>query len=74
MYCTNWCPDCKRARAWLRVNNIPYTEVDATTFPGASEQVRKWAGGNLTTPTFNIDGKIVVDFDEEVLASILKNK
>jgi glutaredoxin len=74
MYCTSWCPDCKLARAWLKANNIPYTEVDVTTFPGAAEQVRKWANGNLTSPTFDIDGKILVDFDEAKLAAILKSK
>ena len=63
MYCTPWCPDCKLARHWLQKNGIPYTEVDIFTNPGAERQVRKWAGGHLITPTFNIDGKIIIDFD-----------
>jgi len=71
MYCTAWCPDCKRARIWLKANDIPYTEVDVTTYPGANKQVRQWANGNLTTPTFDIDGTIVVDFDQEKLTKIL---
>jgi glutaredoxin len=74
MYCTSWCPDCKLAGAWFKANNIPYTEVDVTTFPGAAEQVRKWANGNLTTPTFDIDGKILVEFDESRITAILKSK
>ena len=74
MYCTSWCPDCRRARIWLKAKNIQYTEVDVTTFPGASEQVRKWANGNLTTPTFDIDGSILVNFDEAKLAGLLKSK
>lgn len=71
MYCTKWCPDCKRARAWLAEHNLPYTQVDITTTPGASEQVERWAGGNQTTPTFDIDGEIVVDFDEQKLREVL---
>jgi glutaredoxin len=71
MYCTSWCPDCRRARLWLKEKNIPYTEVDVTTYPGASKQVRQWANGNLTTPTFDIDGIIVVDFDQKKLSSLL---
>ncbi len=71
MYCTSWCPDCKLAKAWFKANNIEFTEVDVTTYPGASDQVRKWAGGNLTTPTFDIDGTILVDYDEEQLAKAL---
>ncbi len=72
MYCTKWCPDCKNARAWLAANKLPYTEVDITTTPGAARQVERWAGGNRTTPTFDIDGTIVVDFDLPRLKEVLK--
>lgn len=72
MYCTKWCHDCRRARKWLAEHNVPYTEVDITTTPGAAEQVEAWANGNRTTPTFDIDGTIVVDFDEKQLSSILR--
>jgi len=72
MYCTAWCPDCKRARRWLVDHNLPYTEVDITYTPGAAQQVEKWANGNRTTPTFDIDGTIIVDFDEERLQQLLK--
>ena len=71
MYCTSWCPGCKIARAWLKVRNLDYTEVDVNAVPGAADQVRKWAGGNLVTPTFDIDGAIVVDFDEQKLSALL---
>lgn len=71
MYCTNWCPGCRRARVWLEKHNIPFTEVNITTTPGAAAQVRKWANGNETTPTFDINGTIVVDFDENKLRKAL---
>ena len=71
MYCTAWCPDCKRARAWFRARHLPYTEVDINSTPGAAEQVRKWAHGNLTTPTFDIDGTIIIEFDEPRLREVL---
>jgi glutaredoxin len=74
MYCTAWCPDCKRARVWLKANKLPYTEVDITSTPGAYEQVRKWANGKMITPTFDIDGDIVLDFDEPRLSELLKDK
>jgi glutaredoxin len=72
MYCTPWCADCKLARHWLKVNEIPYKEVDIFTTPGAERQVRTWTGGALFTPTFNIDGQIVIDFDLPKLKAILK--
>ena len=72
MYCTKWCPDCKDARAWLAKHNLPYTEVDIIDTPGAAKQVEAWANGNRTTPTFDIDGTIVVDFDLPRLLEVLK--
>ena len=72
MYCTKWCPDCKDARAWLAQHQLPYTEVDIYSTPGAVKQLKAWAHGNRTTPTFDIDGTIVVDFDLPRLRDVLK--
>ena len=71
MYCTAWCPDCKRARKWLAEQNLAYTEVNITATPGADQQVKRWANGHVTTPTFDIDGTIIVDFDEPRLREVL---
>ena len=71
MYCTTWCPACRRARTWLRERSIPFIEVDITRDRQAAEKVRGWANGNETTPTFNIRGAIVVDFDEAKLKKAL---
>ena len=71
MYCNSWCPDCRKAKIWLERHGIEYTEVDIPSTPGAAEQVRKWANGNLVTPTFDVDGVIVVDFDEIRLSELI---
>ncbi len=63
MYCTPWCPGCKRARAYFLQHGIAYAEVDISRDQAAAARVRGWANGNETTPTFNIKGTIVVDFD-----------
>lgn len=74
MYCTSWCPDCRKARAWFKEHGIPFTEVDIDTTPGAADQVRKWANGSRTTPTFDIDGEIIVDYQIKRLEELLLNK
>ncbi len=74
MYCTRWCPDCKKARAWLKAHNIPCVEVDVESSIRAAKQVRQWTNGFETTPTFDIDGTIIVDFDEKRLAEVLQVK
>lgn len=71
MYCTPLCGDCHRARVWLSDHDIKYTQVDISTNATAARQVSIWAKGNQVTPTFDIDGKIVVGFDEKKLSKIL---
>lgn len=72
MYCTPWCLDCSQARAYLSERGLAYREVDVSKDKEAAQRVRGWANGNLVTPTFNIDGTIVVDFDKEALERALK--
>jgi len=72
MYCTPWCPDCRLARAWLKEHAVAYTEVDISTNLNAARQVRAWGKGFQVTPTFEIDGQVVVDFDEQQLSKVLK--
>ena len=74
MYCTSWCPHCHRAREWLEEQGFEYTEVDVYRVPGAEAQVRAWADGYIVSPTFDIEGEIVVDFDKERLVQILAKK
>lgn len=74
MYCTRYCPACVRARNWFAENNIDYVEVNVSTNAKAVEQVKKWAGGNRTTPTINIHGTIVVGWDEEEVRKLVFDK
>lgn len=72
VYCTSWCPGCRRARLWFNERGIPYTEVDINAVPAAAEQVMKWNNGNRTSPTFDINGDVFANFDEQKLLSLLK--
>lgn len=71
MYCTPWCPGCRWAREFLSKHNIPFVEIDINRDRAAAEKVRGWANGNETTPTFNIKGEIIVNFDREKVAKAL---
>ncbi|MDW8162698.1 MAG: glutaredoxin family protein [Anaerolineales bacterium] len=72
MYCTPWCPACRRARAYLNEKKIPFVEVDISRDRAAAAQVRQWANGNETTPTFLINGKVIVNFHVEELEEALR--
>lgn len=71
LYCTPWCPACRRARAFLAEHNIDYVEIDVTRDRAAAERVRGWANGYQTTPTFNIRGQIIVNFKRKEVADAL---
>lgn len=72
LFCNKWCPGCRRARMWFEDNKIPYTEYDVTRNVAASRQVKEWTGGNLTTPTFYINGEVIVDWKVEEVSRALE--
>lgn len=71
MYCTPWCPACRRAKVFFAENNIQFTEIDITRDRVAAQRVRGWANGNETTPTFDIKGTIIIEFDKVKVAKAL---
>ncbi len=71
LFCNKWCPGCRRARIWMEDNRIAYKEYDVTRNQAAAKQVKEWTGGNLTTPTFYINGEIVVDWKVDDVSRLL---
>jgi glutaredoxin len=71
MYCTPWCPGCRRARAFFQQYDVRFAEIDITRDRQAAQRVRGWANGNETTPTFDVKGKILVEFKQAQLAQLL---
>ncbi len=71
LYCTQWCPSCASARAFLKEHHIDFTEVNIQKDREAAARVRGWADGNETTPTFDIGGEIVVDWDKKKVCELL---
>jgi glutaredoxin len=62
MYCTSWCPACRRARRFLEERGVEFTEIDINAYPEAKSRLRELTGGTLTTPTFDVRGEVIVDF------------
>jgi glutaredoxin len=71
LFCNMWCPGCRRARNWLAKHNIEYQEIDISRNKQAAAQVKEWTGGFLTTPTFYINGDVVIDWKEQEVARLL---
>ena len=51
MYSTVWCGYCRRLKAQMEREGIPYVEVDIEHDPAAAELVMSVNGGNRTVPT-----------------------
>ena len=58
LYSAYWCPDCRTAKRFLDKNDVPYTEVDIETTPGAADEVVRRTG-KRAIPQFVIDGEWV---------------
>jgi glutaredoxin len=74
MYCTSWCPDCRRARAYFKDHNVTVTEIDIGRDRDSAAKVRGWAKGAETTPTFDIRNTIIVGFDLPKIEAALAAK
>lgn len=62
LYCRPGCIDCRLARRFLESHGVAYTEINIRATPEAESRVRRWTGGDLISPVFDIDGRIIVDF------------
>jgi glutaredoxin len=71
MYCRPGCIDCLLARSFLDQRGVAHTEIDIRVDPQAEARLRRWTGGPLITPVFDIDGKIIIDFKRAELEQAL---
>ncbi len=57
IYTTPWCSDCRRAKYFLRLHDIPFEEINIEEVPGAAERVIAVNGGLRKVPTFEVSGR-----------------
>lgn len=71
MYSTSWCGYCKKARAFLKAEGIPFEDKDVEKMPGASaELAAKAAQAGVRAsgvPVFDVGGQILTGFDPQAL-------
>jgi glutaredoxin 3 len=71
IYSTPTCHYCKLAKEYMSAHNIPFTEHNvAADLAKRQEMVDK--SGQLGVPVIDIDGKIMVGFEEGEFAEALK--
>ena len=54
MYCTTWCPDCRRAKSFLKDRGIEVQEVNIEDDPDAEDLVIRVNHGKRKVPTIQV--------------------
>ncbi len=71
LYGADWCPDCRRAKTYLKDNKIEYTFIDVDLNEQATKKVESINNGKRIIPTLIINGKSHTNPNNDRLAAIL---
>lgn len=73
IYSTTWCPDCRRAKNFLRERGIAFEEVNIEEDPDAEDLVLKVNQGKRKVPTIRLGDRFFScsPFSSQRLASEL---
>ncbi len=71
LYGADWCPDCRRAKAYLKENNITFEFIDVDLDKSATKLVESINKGKRIIPTIIINGKSYSNPTNDKLASVL---
>jgi mycoredoxin len=73
MYCTSWCPDCRRAKSFLKERGVQFREVNIEEDAAAEQIVLQANKGKRKVPTIKVGERFFAcsPFDAEDLAAQL---
>jgi len=57
MYSTTWCPDCRRAKDFLRRRGVEFDEINIEEDPDAEDLVIEVNKGRRRVPTIKVDDR-----------------
>lgn len=71
IYSTPTCPYCTKAKEFLKEKGIEFEDIDvASNQDAAKEMIEK--SGQMGVPVIDIDGKILIGFDQAKLEEALR--
>lgn len=70
IYSTKTCPYCKMAKEFFKSNGIEFEEIDVSEDQEKAKEMFE-KSGQMGVPVIDIDGQIVVGFDEDKVIKIL---
>ena len=73
IYITPTCAWCKKLKEWLKKKKVAFQEIDIIESDSARDEVIQ-KSGQIAVPVIDIDGQIIVGFDEEKLEKLIPTK
>ncbi len=70
VYTSPACPACNRVKTYLKNNNIPFRSIDISRDERAARDIAR-RSGQQAVPQIDINGRIVVGFDQNKLNALL---
>lgn len=70
IYSTPTCHFCHAAKDFFKENNIAFTDKDVLADRAAGQEAIK-KSGQMGVPVIDVDGEIVIGFDEDKLRELL---
>jgi len=70
IYTTPTCPYCKLAKDFFKDKGVTYSEIDVVADPAAANDMVK-KSGQMGVPVIEIDGQIVVGWNQAALQEII---
>ena len=70
VYSTQMCPWCTKAKEFFREKNIDFEDIDVGADQKAAEEMAN-KSGQMGVPVIEINGKIIVGFDQEAIEKAL---
>ena len=70
VYSTSICPYCHMVKDFLKEKGVSFVNFDVGTDKNAFEEMKK-KSGQVGVPVIDIDGKIIIGFNKEMLSKEL---
>ena len=65
------CPWCKQLKTWLRRRRIKFEDLDVSEEEKYRDELLE-KSHQLAVPVIDVDGEIIIGFDEEKFAKIIE--
>lgn len=70
IYSTPTCPYCIKVKQFLKDKNVEFEDIDVAANPDKAQEIVKKTG-QMGVPVLDIEGKIILGFDQEAIKKAL---